>query len=307
QSYDLNGKKESFANWISNLSPTDTFFLSVTGKEKVTNTVFDWQIHSLEALKKHSWKEHEVATPEDRKPTEKRSNYTQIFRKALEVTDTADNLDTYGRNKELGYQMELAGKELKRDMEAMLLAEDQVANAGSARAAEARTTDGFFKLVAAKDAAQADTGAVVHKNTGNADVTEEQLFDLTTNLYLAGSEANVIMYHPELSSFFASLMETSSVAGGTRMKMIDNMETKLNRFVGTLVDPLGQEFKLVPNRFMPKKVIYFFNPKDWDQMVLREPTKTKLAKVGSSERYMIELELGLRHRNPFASGILKLA
>ncbi|MGL5579421.1 MAG: SU10 major capsid protein, partial [Cetobacterium sp.] len=48
-------------------------------------------------------------------------------------------------------------------------------------------------------------------------------------------------------------------------------------------------------------------PKDWDQMVLREPTKTKLAKVGSSERYMIELEVGLRHRNPFASGILKLS
>ena len=34
-SYDLNGKKLSFANWISNLSPTETPFVSMTGKEAI--------------------------------------------------------------------------------------------------------------------------------------------------------------------------------------------------------------------------------------------------------------------------------
>ncbi|MGL5014398.1 MAG: SU10 major capsid protein, partial [Bacteroidales bacterium] len=42
-SYDLKGQKDSFANWISNLSPTDTFFVSTTKKEQVTNTLFQWQ------------------------------------------------------------------------------------------------------------------------------------------------------------------------------------------------------------------------------------------------------------------------
>ena len=46
-SYDLNGKKLSFANWISNISPTDTPFISMTGKEGVTQTTFQWQTDVL--------------------------------------------------------------------------------------------------------------------------------------------------------------------------------------------------------------------------------------------------------------------
>ena len=34
-SYDLTGKQLSFANWISNLPPTDTPFVSMTGKESI--------------------------------------------------------------------------------------------------------------------------------------------------------------------------------------------------------------------------------------------------------------------------------
>ncbi|MGL5014260.1 MAG: SU10 major capsid protein, partial [Bacteroidales bacterium] len=48
-SYDLRGKKDSFASWISNLSPTDTYFVSVTKKEQVQNTLFQWQTDSLAA------------------------------------------------------------------------------------------------------------------------------------------------------------------------------------------------------------------------------------------------------------------
>ncbi|MFW3388591.1 UNVERIFIED_CONTAM: DUF5309 family protein, partial [Kocuria sp. CPCC 205274] len=64
------------------------------------------------------------------------------------------------------------------------------------------------------------------------------------------------------------------------------------------------EFKLIPNRFMPADKVFIFDPSDWTQMVLRAPQRTKLAKTGSFEKWMIEMEVGLRHRNPFASGIL---
>ena len=55
---------------------------------------------------------------------------------------------------------------------------------------------------------------------------------------------------------------------------------------------------------MPEKAIYFFDPSDWTQMVLRAPSREKLAKDGSYEKWMIEMEVGLRHRNPYASGVL---
>ncbi|MGL5565103.1 MAG: SU10 major capsid protein [Plesiomonas sp.] len=338
-SYDLNGKKDSFASWISNLSPTDTFFVSVTGKEQVKNTLFQWQTDRLSAADKNNAQtEASNAVIGAIKKTTVKDNVTQILRKAVEVTDTADAVSTWGRDKELAYQMEKAGKEIKRDLEVILLQLDQAKTVGSAAQPQAnkvsddgsesddakvdgaaRKTASFGKLVAeistvaagknSNQSAQAatikdeDTGAVVHMKTGTKDsMTEDQLFDITYNLYLAGSDANVIMYHPKHASFFSALMEV----GAARGKLIDNMDTTLNKFVGSLIDPLGQQYKLVANRWMPEEAIYFFNPKDWTQMVLREPQRVKLAKKGSSERYMIEMEVGLRHRDPWASGILEL-
>ena len=88
--------------------------------------------------------------------------------------------------------------------------------------------------------------------------------------------------------------------------MFGSTDDKLNVFVDTVIDPLGQKFALVPNRFMPADKIYFFNPSDWTQMVFRAPQRTELAKEGSYEKWMIEMEVGLRHRNPYASGVLEL-
>lgn len=300
-SYDLKGKKDSFANWISNLSPTDTFFVSVTKKEAVKNTLFQWQTDTLATADTgNAQVEGTTVTVGACAPTKVHENVTQILRKAIEVTDTADALDNWGRSKELAYQMEKAGKEIKRDLEAILLSA-QTKTDGSAAAA--RKTACFEALVATP--ADTDTGAVVVKETAGSGVMKEsELFDVSYNLFLSGSDANIIMYHPKHASFFSSLMEVGGDHG--RFKLIENMDTKLNRFISSVVDPLGQEFKLVPNRYMPENRVYFFNPTDWTQMVLREPSKTQLAKKSSSERYMIEMELGLRHRHPYASGILKI-
>ncbi|MGL5014217.1 MAG: SU10 major capsid protein, partial [Bacteroidales bacterium] len=46
-SYDLKGNKLSFANWISNISPTETPFCSMTGKEAINQTKFQWQTDIL--------------------------------------------------------------------------------------------------------------------------------------------------------------------------------------------------------------------------------------------------------------------
>lgn len=303
-SYDLNGKKLSFANWISNLSPTETPFVSMTGKEAINQTLFQWQTDTLEtANANNAVVEGSAAEAPVRSSTTVLSNVTQILRKVVRVSDTANALANYGRGQELQYQMEKAGKEIKRDLEVALLRNGaKVDGSGTV----ARKTAGFKALVAAKDAADPDTGAVVHKETAaSGKITEAELFDLTYNLYLSGSNANIIMFHPKHASFFASLMETPA-AGANRMKMFDGQDTKFNQYVSTVVDPLGQLFKLIPNRWMGEADVYFFTPSDWTQMVLRAPQRTKLAKDGSYEKWMVEMEVGLRHRNPYASGILSI-
>ena len=210
-----------------------------------------------------------------------KSNVTQILRKVVKVSDTANALANYGRGRELQYQMEKRGKEIKRDLEAIMLsAQAKVDGDGS----NARKTAGFQALVAASGVADTDTGAVVNKTTSISGViTETELFDLTYNLYLAGANADTIMFHPKYASFFSSLQEKTGT--GNRVRMFENTP-KLSVYVSGLVDPLGQEFKLIPNRYMPEDAIYFFNPADWTQMVLRSPTKQQLAKDGSYEKWI---------------------
>lgn len=301
-SYDLNGKKLSFANWISNLSPTDTPFVSMTGKEAIQQTLFQWQTDTLAPVDAtNAIVEGAAAVEGTSATTSVKTNVTQILRKVVKVSDTANALANYGRGRELQYQMEKRGKEIKRDLEAILLSAQAKVDGD---ASTARKTAGFQALVAALNAADPDTGAVVHKETAViGTLTETELFDLTYNLYLSGANADTIMFHPKHATFFSALQEKTT--GGNRLRMFENTP-KLSVYVSSLVDPLGQEFKLIPNRFMPEEAIYFFNPSDWTQMVLRAPTREQLAKDGSYEKWMIEMEVGLRHRNPYASGVLAI-
>lgn len=93
-SYDLNGKKLSFANWISNLSPTDTPFVSMTGKESIAQTLFQWQTDSLAAVVDNAVVEGSTAADGALASTTTLNNYTQILRKVLKVSDTAMLLQT---------------------------------------------------------------------------------------------------------------------------------------------------------------------------------------------------------------------
>lgn len=309
-SYDLNGVKESVANWISNLSPADTPFVSLTAKESIQNKYFQWQEDQLSSAVENAVQEGSDAGNASHRPTQVLKNVTQILRKVVSVSDTANSFSNYGRGKELSYQLEKAGKELKRDIEWALLhninAQDVIPPGVPTGAAKVRRTAGFEGLVAPVGVASPeDPAAIVHLPPTTAGVlTESDIFKVTQGLYLAGAKATHIMFHPRFASTFAGLMESTGAAA-TRVRLFDGaVDTKVNKYVSCIVDPLGQQFCLIPNRFMPNNKIYFFNPADWTQMVLRQPTTTLLAKTGSFEKWMLECELGLRHRNRFASGVL---
>ena len=292
KSYELNGKKLSFANWISTISPQDCPFVSMTAKESVEQCLFQWQNDSLTKAKKNAALEGTKATEGVMNTTTVRTNVTQILRKVVKVSDTANATDNYGRGKELAYQMEKAGKEIKRDLEWTFL------NQSTAKVTDPRETAGFSGLVAPLNSSCPETGAVVYKELAGGEFTEAELFDMTYQLYLSGSKANIIMYHPNWAYRFSMLQESA-----TRIRMFEDTD-KVNLHVSTLVDPLGQEYKLLPNRWMPTDKVFFYRPEDFTQMVLREPTRVQLAKDGSYEKWMIEMEVGLRLRHPFAAGVL---
>lgn len=341
-SYDQNGKKLSFANWISMISPQDTPFVSMTGKETINQTMYSWQTDALAAVDiNNAHVEGSRAEEGEMQSTVVKSNVTQILRKVVKVSDTANTTANYGRGRELMYQLEKKGKEIKRDLEKILLSgqaridineEPYLTNAvtdpqfnGIANGTDkpaARKTGGFQYLCAhggltgtganqkvdntKEGKPDPDTGAITVKIAKNASTNpngvfdEDDLFDMTLQLYTAGSEADIIMINPTHAKTFAALQEKGP---GHRLRIFENVKQFIYE-VNSITDPLGQVYKVVVNRWMPADAIYFFRSADWTQMVLRAPKRTELAKDGSYQKYMIEMEVGLRHRNPYASGVL---
>ncbi|MGL5013655.1 MAG: SU10 major capsid protein [Bacteroidales bacterium] len=305
-SYELNGKKQSFANWISNLSPTETPFCSMTPKEAINQTKFFWQTDRLAPVKAHAIKEGSDVAESDisMNGTEVVDNNTQILRRSFRISDTANHMANFGRGQELPYQMEKFSMALKRDLEkALLSTQTKVAATSTA----AGVTAGFQALVALEDAVDGDTGAKVHFKSGKAPAADSSGFglkeirEMTYQLYLANSEADVIMFHPRHAAVFASLQSANNNA-----KMFDGDTTTFSHYVNTYIDEFGREYKLVPNRWMPEAAVYFFKPADFTQMVLRAPSRVELGKEGNFTSWMIEMEVGLRLRDKFAAGVLAL-
>ncbi|MGL5964618.1 MAG: SU10 major capsid protein [Fusobacteriaceae bacterium] len=301
-SYELKGQKQSFANWISNLSPTETPFSSMTPKEAINQTKFFWQEDRLAAVKEHAVAEgSDVADNEvSMNATSVKDNVTQILRRSFRISDTANHLANFGRGAELPYQMEKYATALRRDLEKTLLSAQVKKSATSTVAGE---TACFQALVAAKDVKDMDTGAVatMHAGAANAPLSLDLVRAMTYNMYLANNEADTIMFHPKHAAFFATLQSANNNA-----KMFDGDTKTFSHFVNTYIDEFGREYKLIPNRWMPEDAVYFFKPSDFTQMVLRAPKKVELGKEGNFTSWMIEMEVGLRLRDSFAAGVLLL-
>lgn len=305
KSLELNGNKQSFASWISNLSPCETPFASMIGKDSISQAQYSWQVDSLAPPAHSGYDEGSNVEFPVRRGTDILHNYTSTLRKVVNISDTAERIALHGRASEMNYQMSKAGKELMRDIEFMCL-NNKRGNAGTKDVAS--KFSGFYGLCTGPDFVDPDTGAKTIKKVSVADVNgpwfkPSDLFDLTYNLYLAGSKANKIMFHPRHALTFSRFM-SGNIESPHTYRMFDGLDDKFNMKVSSIRDPLSQKYDLISNRFMPEDMIYIFNEADWTQTILRQPAVSPLGRKGSAERYLMETEIGLRHRNPQASGVL---
>ena len=111
-SYDVTGSaKESFENQISILSPTEVPFQSMIRKMSISNTVHQWAQDALVDSAANAQKEGFAAsdlTAVGKAPVPK-VTYTQILAKSVQVSDTANSTDLYGRKQAYAYQMKKKG------------------------------------------------------------------------------------------------------------------------------------------------------------------------------------------------------
>lgn len=306
--YETIGKKEDVSDVISNITPTETPFQSMLGSEDVENVLFQWQEDALAAPAANAQVDGFDASELAATPTTLRENYTQILAKAIKVAATTDVVSKYGRAKETAYQLAKRGKELKRDLEYVMLnaqaggkgqnAANQVITSigneatGSGDAAVARTMKSFQAQVHADH---------LNKTGGSSTAMTETLLTTTMQeLYTAGANVNTLMIPPGEATNIASY------AAATGRERDIGQEKRIVNVVNVYVTPFG-EIKVLLNRYQVNTDHLFFNPSDWKKMVLRNWTREPLAKVGDAERHMIVGEFSLKHNNTKSSAIVRKA
>jgi hypothetical protein len=154
QTYAVKGIREELSDAIYNISPEETPFMSNAGRDTVDNTFFEYQQDALAAAStSNAQLEGDDVSIDAVVATTRVGANTQIMRKSWSISGTEERVRKAGRKSEVAYQKAKKSAELKRDIEATLLA-NQVTSAGAAGVARTLAGMGaWVKTVTDKGAA----------------------------------------------------------------------------------------------------------------------------------------------------------
>jgi len=297
--YDAIGIREDLQDVIYSISPTETPFMSSAAREQVKNTLHEWQTDSLAAASTaNAVIEGDEATLDASSATSRLGNYTQIMDKTVVITGTQEAVDKAGRASELAYQIAKKSKELKRDIESTLLA-NQARVAGNASTARKfgsigswiKTNDDFN---AADGASPTGDGTDARTDGTQRAMTEDMLKSVIKNVWNAGGNPSIVMVGP-----FNKQKISGFTGGSTRF---DASEDKT---LYTSIDVYSSDFgdlEVVPNRFSRDRDALVLDMDYWSVGFLRDFTMHELSKTGDSEKRQLLVELSLISRNEGASG-----
>ena len=290
---ELTGMAEDVSGIISNITPTETPFQTMIGKDGCSARNPEWQEDALAAVRDN--RNVEGADASDQTPTETtmRFNYTQILEATVKVSETSDAVQKHGRAKELSYQLSKKGAEVKRDLEHALVGTAQTKVLGDGTST-ARAMDGYQSMIAA--GVQIDASAVTYGVAPN-ELQEQMILDQMQALYDAGATFSVLMVKPSDSLYVANFAYST----GRQRDLLDGR--KIVNVIDLYMSPFGT-VSVVLNRFQRVTDAMVFDPDMWDCLTLRDWKRRPLAKVGDANREQIIGEKTLKHRNFSGSGLI---
>lgn len=278
--YEAIGNREDLIDVITTISPVDTWVTSNTGSTRADARLHEWQQDALAAAGENITIEGDTATTSAITPTIREGNYTQILRKVFQVTDTQNAVKSAGPNRESGYQLQMHLKELARDIEYAL-----VINSASATGASgtARKMLGMVGWIATNN----ETGTA----STNEALTEDMLNDNLQTIWAAGGFPSNILcgaFQKRAISNFSTNTRNVAASAKELTASVDIYESDFGRLAVRLHHQI--------NTTIPGTLLVLGDMSHWVKAWLRPVKQEQLARVSSSERFMIEAELTLESR-----------
>lgn len=308
ETYDVSTIREDIQDALISITPTETIFMSTIGTRNVENTYYEWGEVDLAAVATDNRVIEGEAAPGNDSPTNavRKGNYTQISDKVVDVSSTANKVNGVGDAQTVAEQVAYKLKELKRDMEAMLLS-NTAASAGSS--GTARATAGLPAFITSNTAFGTGGSAGTTSGTGEAgfpnaaatdgtqrDLTEDILKTVIASCWDSGAEPSVVL----CGSFNKQKISTFT-GNATRYKEAE--DSKLNAAIDVYVSDFG-ELQIVPSRHIRPRDVFVLDPSYASVAYLQTAKQEPLAKTGHSERRLISVEYGLQVGSQKAHGFI---
>lgn len=309
ETYDVSVIREDLQDALISISPTETPFMSAIGRRNVSNTYFEWPVIELAAASSSNVVIEGEAAPGNDAPTNalRLANYTQISDKVVEVSDTAEAVNGAGDAQTVAKQVAYKLKELKRDMETMLVGTNNAAVAGaSGTARETASLSAFLKTNTDRGTGGADPtlsgstagypDAAATDGTLRA-LTEDMLKDVIASCWDEGAEPSIVLCGSGVKQ------KISSTFTGSATRYRDISDQKVVAAVSLYVSDFG-DLQIVPSRFVRSRDVFVLDPSMARVAYLSNTKQTPLARTGHSERRLISAEYGLMVDNEKAHGII---
>ena len=307
------GMREDLSNVIYDISPTETPFMSAAGRGSCDNTLFEWMTDVLDNAAANRQIEGDDASADLAVEVSRLGNYTQISRKVVQTSGTAQKVDFAGRKSSHAYQLAKASKELKRDMESMLLdntAKSAGKGAGGSDTAAARASGGICTWLGTN----ADFGSGGSAGGAGAAATDGTRRTLTEAIcktvikecFDSGGEPDLILCGSSQKQVISGFASSSSA--GYPVSQIHN--TANGQSPATMVSAIDVyvsdfgTFRISPDRFIRSsgRDVFFLDMDFWSVNYLRPFGETQLARTGDSESTMLISEYTLVAKNEKSSG-----
>lgn len=306
-SYSAKGIREDLSDFIYDVSPTDTPFLSNAGRGSIDNTLFEWQTDALAAaVTTNQQLEGDVVSGavSATTATVRLGNYAEIAFKSFAITGTEQRVKKAGRQDEIGYQGARKIKELKRDMESSLLANKPGVAGNATTARQTCALVPWLKTNIDKASDGTNPGwtsgvPLTARTDGTARSFTESIAKSVFQLcYTNGAEPSTLMVG-------AANKQTVSGFSGIATRSYNQSIAEPTKIIGAsdvYVSDWGV-VRVVANRFQRAKDAHFI---DWSMLsvdYLRPFQPIDLAVRGDAVEKMVLVEYGLRVNNEKGLGL----
>ena len=299
--YDSVGIREDLSNVIHNISPEETPFYSKAAKKAAKNTLVEWQTDSLRASAVNAHIEGDATTAEARAATTRLGNYTQIFKNAVVVSDSDDNVDNAGRAKEIAYQTLKIAKEQKLDIEKALFANNARAAGNSTTARELAGAPAWLttNTVAGSGGADPTGDGTDARTDGTQAAFSQDNFDtVMQSIWVAGGKPDTVYL-----SAFQMNVALGFTGNNNQRSSVQAGDERVVKSLAVYVTPWGS-VEFMPSRENRSRDVFIMQDNMWEVASLRGTKNVALAKTGDNTTRQVVTELTLCAKNEAANGII---